>query len=110
MLSTISKDRTETCVKDIESHHVDFESQKYDSLSGMVDAFYKDEVEAIILPESSRSAITDMEDFANFNKNTRVIFQTEIEVNNNTEAKSVEDITSHSFNVLITGSDSRIDI
>lgn len=110
MLSTISKDRTETCVKDIESHHVDFESQKYDSLSGMVDAFYKDEVEAIILPESSRSAITDLEDFANFNQNTRVIFQTEIEVNNNTEAKSVDDITSHSFNVLITGSDSRVDI
>ena len=70
MLSTISKDRTETCIKDIESHHVDFESQKYDSLSGMVDAFYKDEVEAIILPESSRSAITDMDDFANFNQNT----------------------------------------
>lgn len=110
ILSTISKNRTQACIKDIESHNVEFESQKYDSLSGMVDAFYKDEVDAIILPESSRSAITDMEEYANFNKNTRVIFQTEVETNNNTEANSVDDITSHSFNVLITGSDSRIDI
>lgn len=110
MLRTISRNRTEACLDDIADKNVSIEESNYDSLTNLLQAFYGGEVEAIILPEGSRSAVLDMEDYTNFNNNTRVIFQTEVESTSDAQANAVDDITSHPFNVLITGSDSRVGI
>ena len=48
-----------------------------------------------------------MEDYSNFDSNTRVVYQTSYKVKNNDSATSVSDITSKPFNVLISGSDTR---
>lgn len=80
---------------------------EYDSLSAMLEAFYNGEVDSIIINESSRSQILDMESYADFDNNTRVVYQTYYKVENTDKANAVSDITSKPFNVLISGSDTR---
>ena len=80
---------------------------EYDSLSSMLEAFYNGEVDSIIINESSRSQILDMESYADFDNNTRVVYQTSYKVENTDKANAVSDITSKPFNVLISGSDTR---
>lgn len=80
---------------------------EYDSMTALLEAFYNGEVDSIIINESSRSQILDMEDYSNFDSNTRVVYQTSYKVKNNDSATSVSDITSKPFNVLISGSDTR---
>ena len=48
-----------------------------------------------------------MESYADFDNNTHVVYQTSYKVENTDKAKSVTDITSKPFNVLISGSDTR---
>ena len=67
-------------------------------------------MEAIILNESYRSNVEDIEEYKNFSDNTRVIYQTTFETEDTNSANAVSDITQHPFNVLITGSDSRVGI
>ena len=80
---------------------------EYDSLSAMLEAFYNGEVDSIIINESSRSQILDMESYADFDNNTRVVYQTSYKVENTDKANAVSDITSKPFNILISGSDTR---
>lgn len=80
---------------------------EYDSMTALLEAFYNGEVDSIIINESSRSQILDMEAYSNFDSNTRVVYQTSYKVKNNDSATSVSDITSKPFNVLISGSDTR---
>lgn len=101
---------TETCLKDIEDKNITIERSNYDSLSNLMAAFYSNEVEAIILNESYRSNVTDIEEYQSFDDNTRVIYQTSFETEDTNSANAVSDITQHPFNVLITGSDSRVGI
>lgn len=98
---------TKACLEDIRSKDVPFEEVTYDGISLMVDALYAGEVDAIILTESSRSNVTELDEYKKFNKETKVIYQTAFEINGNNKAKAVTDITESSFNVLISGSDSR---
>ena len=79
----------------------------YESLSAMLEAFYNGDVDSIIINESSRDQITDMETYADFNNITRVVYQTSYEVENTDKANAVSDITNTPFNVLISGSDTR---
>ena len=79
----------------------------YESLSAMLEAFYNSEVDSIIINESSRGQITDMETYADFNNTTRVVYQTSYEVENTDKANAVSNITTTPFNVLISGSDTR---
>ena len=44
---------------------------------------------------------------ADFDNNTRVVYQTSYKVENTDKANAVSDITSKPFNVLISGSDTR---
>ena len=80
---------------------------EYDSLSAVLEAFYNGEVDSIIINVSSRSQILDMESYADFDNNTRVVYQTYYKVENTDKANAVSDITSKPFNVLISGSDTR---
>lgn len=101
---------TRTCLEDIESKDINIEQMNYDSISNLMSAFYSGEVDVVILNESYRSNVEDIEEYKNFSDNTRVIYQTTFETEDTNVANSVSDITEHPFNVLITGSDSRVDI
>lgn len=101
---------TQTCLEDIESKDINIEQINYDNISNLMSAFYSGEVDVVILNESYRSNVEDIEEYKNFSDNTRVIYQTTFETEDTNVANSVSDITEHPFNVLITGSDSRVDI
>lgn len=101
---------TETCLEDIESKDIKIEQMNYDSISNLMSAFYSGEVDVVILNESYRSNVEDIEEYKNFSDNTRVIYQTTFETEDTNVANTVSDITEHPFNILITGSDSRVDI
>lgn len=101
---------TQTCLEDIESKNINIEQINYDNISNLMSAFYSGEVDVVILNESYRSNVEDIEEYKNFSDNTRVIYQTTFETEDTNVANSVSDITEHPFNVLITGSDSRVGI
>ncbi len=94
-------------LKELSSEGIVLSQTEYDSMTALLEAFYNGEVDSIIINESSRSQILDMEAYSNFDSNTRVVYQTSYKVKNNDSATSVSDITSKPFNVLISGSDTR---
>lgn len=94
-------------LKELSSEGIVLNQTEFDSMTALLEAFYNGEVDSIIINESSRSQILDMEAYSNFDSNTRVVYQTSYKVKNNDSATSVSDITSKPFNVLISGSDTR---
>lgn len=94
-------------LKELSSEGIVLNQTEYDSMTALLEAFYNGEVDSIIINESSRSQILDMEAYSNFDSNTRVVYQTSYKVKNNDSATSVSNITSKPFNVLISGSDTR---
>ena len=106
-LRSIGTQGSKKILKELSNSGIVMEQNEYDSLSSMLDAFYNGEVESIIINESSRSQILDLESYADFDNNTRVVYQTSYKVENTDKASAVDDITSKPFNVLISGSDTR---
>lgn len=106
-LRTIGTQGTSKALKELSKDGIVMNQSEYDSLSSMLEAFYNGEVDSIIINESSRSQILDMESYADFDNNTRVVYQTSYKVENTDKANAVSDITSKPFNVLISGSDTR---
>ena len=107
ILRNIGAQGSKKALKELSNEGIVLEQKGYDSLSALLEGFYNGEVESIIINESSRSQILDMESYADFDNNTRVVYQTSYKVENTDKAKSVTDITSKPFNVLISGSDTR---
>lgn len=106
-LRTIGTQGSSKALTELSKDGIVMNQSEYDSLSAMLEAFYNGEVDSIIINESSRSQILDMESYANFDNNTRVVYQTSYKVENTDKANAVSDITSKPFNVLISGSDTR---
>lgn len=106
-LRNIGTQGSKKVLKELSNEGIVLKQKEYDSLTALLEDFYNGEVEAIIINESSRSQILDMESYADFDTNTRVVYQTSYKVENTDKAKSVTDITSKPFNVLISGSDTR---
>ncbi|WP_295568531.1 LCP family protein [uncultured Holdemanella sp.] len=106
-LRSIGTQGSKKVLSELSNSGIVMEQNEYDSLSAMLDAFYNGEVESIIINESSRSQILDLESYADFDNNTRVVYQTSYKVENTDKAIAVDDITSKPFNVLISGSDTR---
>ena len=106
-LRTIGIQGSSKALTELSKDGIVMNQSEYDSLSAMLEAFYNGEVDAIIINESSRSQILDMESYADFDNNTRVVYQTSYKVENTDKANAVSDITSKPFNVLISGSDTR---
>ena len=106
-LRNIGTQGSKKVLKELSNEGIVLEQKEYDSLSALLEGFYNGEVDSIIINESSRSQILDMESYADFDTNTRVVYQTSYKVENTDKAKSVTDITSKPFNVLISGSDTR---
>ena len=103
----LNEEGSKKALKELSSEGIVLNQTEYDSMTALLEAFYNGEVDSIIINESSRSQILDMEAYSNFDSNTRVVYQTSYKVKNNDSATSVSDITSKPFNVLISGSDSR---
>lgn len=106
-LRTIGTQGSSKALKELSKDGIVMNQSEYDSLSAMLESFYNGEVDSIIINESSRSQILDMESYADFDNNTRVVYQTSYKVENTDKANAVRDITSKPFNVLISGSDTR---
>ena len=106
-LSSIGTQGSKKVLNELSNCGIVMEQNEYDSLSSMLEAFYNGEVESIIINESSRSQILDLESYTDFDNNTRVVYQTSYKVENTDKASAVDDITSKPFNVLISGSDTR---
>lgn len=106
-LRTIGTQGSSKALKELSKDGIVMNQSEYDSLSAMLEAFYNGEVDSIIINESSRSQILDMESYADFDNNTRVVYQTSYKVENTDKANAVSDITTTPFNVLISGSDTR---
>ena len=106
-LRTIGTQGSSKTLKELSKDGIVMNQSEFDSLSAMLEAFYNGEVDSIIINESSRSQILDMESYADFDNNTRVVYQTSYKVENTDKAHAVSDITSKPFNVLISGSDTR---
>ena len=106
-LRTIGTQGSSKALTELSKDGIVMNQNEYDSLSAMLEAFYNGEVDSIIINESSRSQILDMESYADFDNNTRVVYQTSYKVENTDKANAVTDITSKPFNVLISGSDTR---
>lgn len=107
ILRTIGTQGSSKALTELSKDGIVMNQSEYDSLSAMLEAFYNGEVDSIIINESSRSQILDMESYADFDNNTRVVYQTYYKVENTDKANAVSDITSKPFNVLISGSDTR---
>lgn len=103
----LNEEGSKKALKELSSEGIALNQTEYDSMTALLEAFYNGEVDSIIINESSRSQILDMEAYSNFDSNTRVVYQTSYKVKNNDSATSVSDITSKPFNVLISGSDTR---
>lgn len=106
-LKTIGTVGSKIVLKELNKDGIQLNQTKYDSMTDMLAAFYNGDVDSIIINESSRDQITDIEEYAEFDKNTRVVYQTSYEVENTDKANAVSNITTTPFNVLISGSDTR---
>lgn len=106
-LANINTVGSKKVMKELNNSGIQMEQKEYGSLTEMLESFYSGEVDSIVISESSRSQITDMEAYANFDNNTRVVYQTSYKVDNTDKASAVSDITKVPFNVLISGSDTR---
>lgn len=103
----LNEQGSKKALKELSGEGIVLNQTEYDSMTALLEAFYNGEVDSIIINESSRSQILDMEAYSNFDSNTRVVYQTSYKVKNNDSATAVSDITSKPFNVLISGSDTR---
>lgn len=106
-LANINTVGSKKILKELNSSGISMEQKEFGSLTEMLESFYNGEVDSIVINESSRSQITDMETYTDFDNNTRVVYQTSYKVENTDKANSVSNITNTPFNVLISGSDTR---
>lgn len=106
VLRTIGKESTKKSLSDLKKNNVTYTKKTYDNMLGMLKALYDGDVDAIVLNEAYRSNVCDLEDYTNFNNDTKVIHKTVYYTKENSSSLAVSDITSKPFNILISGNDS----
>ena len=87
-----------------------FDQKDYVSVQALVDALYSEEVDAIVLNETYRNNVSELEDFVNFESETKVVHKTVYYTDKANEALVVSDITTEPFNILISGNDTYGDV
>lgn len=105
-LRNIDQTGTEKSLEDISSKDITIENVEYDNVPSQVKALYDGEVDAIVLNEVYRPNVTELEDYADFSNQTKVVYQTVFYTDTENEPLAVSDITTNPFTVLITGNDS----
>lgn len=106
VLTNIGKESTQKSLKDIKKDKVTYTKSDYDNVPSLIKALYDGEVDAVVLNEVYRSNVCDIEEYANFNNETKVIHKTVYYTKENSSSLAVSDITSKPFNILISGNDS----
>ena len=106
-LANINTQGSKKILKELNKSGIQMEKREYGSLTEMLESFYNGEVDSIVINESSRSQITYIDAYKDFDNNTRVVYQTSYKVENTDKANAVSNITTTPFNVLISGSDTR---
>lgn len=106
VLRTIGKESTKKSLSDLKKNNVTYTKKTYDNMLGMLKALYDGKVDAIVLNEAYRSNVCDLEDYTNFNNDTKVIHKTVYYTKENSSLLAVSDITSKPFSILISGNDS----
>lgn len=106
VLKTIGNEATKKSLTDLKKNNVTYTKKTCDNMLGMLKALYDGEVDAIVLNEAYRSNVCDLEDYTNFNNDTKVIHKTVYYTKENSSSLAVSDITSKPFNILISGNDS----
>lgn len=106
-LANINTVGSKKILKELTDSGIQMEQKEFGSLTEMLESFYNGEVDSIVINESSRSQITDIDAYKDFDNNTRVVYQTSYKVENTDKANAVSNITTTPFNVLISGSDTR---
>ena len=106
VLKTIGKEATKKSLADLKKNNVTYTKKTYDNMLGMLKALYDGEVDVIVLNEAYRSNVCDLEDYTNFNNDTKVIHKTVYYTEENSSLLAVSDITSKPFSILISGNDS----
>lgn len=106
VLTNINKEGTKKSLNDISKQNIGYSTEKFDNVPAMLQALYEGEVDAIILNEAYRSNVSEIENYGNFNNETKVIHQTVYYTKEANNSLAVSDITSKPFTILITGNDS----
>jgi len=106
VLRTIGKESTKKSLSDLKKNNVAYTKKTYDNMLGILKALYDGEVDAFVLNEAYRSNVCDLEDYTNFNNDTKVIHKTVYYTEENSSLLAVSDITSKPFSILISGNDS----
>lgn len=106
VLKNINKEGTKKSLNDISKQNIGYSTEKFDNVPAMLQALYEGEVDAIILNEAYRSNVSEIENYGNFNNETKVIHQTVYYTKEANNPLAVSDITSKPFTILITGNDS----
>lgn len=106
-LANINTTGSKKILRELTNSGIQMEQKEFGSLTEMLESFYNGDVDSIIINESNRSQILDIESYSDFDNNTRVVYQTSYKVENTDKANAVSNITTTPFNVLISGSDTR---
>lgn len=106
-LANINTTGSKKILKELTNSGISMEQKEFGSMTEMLESFYNGKVDSIVISESSRSQITDIDAYKDFDNNTRVVYQTSYKVENTDKANAVSNITTTPFNVLISGSDTR---
>ena len=106
VLRTIGMESTKKSLSDLKKNNVTYTKKTYDNMLGILKALYDGDVDAIVLNEAYRSNVCDLEDYTNFNNDTKVIHKTVYYTEENSSLLAVSDITSKPFSILISGNDS----
>lgn len=106
VLTNINKEGTKKSLNDISKQNIGYSTEKFDNVPAMLQALYEGQVDAIILNEAYRSNVSEIENYENFNYETKVIHQTVYYTKEANNSLAVSDITSKPFTILITGNDS----
>lgn len=108
VLESMDKENTDKVVEKVnEQVSGEIKTKEFLSPFDLAEALYNESVDAIILNEAYRGTFQDNEekkDFENFDSETKVIYQVEIETEINDISKNV-DVTNSSFNLFISGID-----
>ena len=108
VLNTLDRVGTDKCLDAIANENVTITQTGFDGLNAEVAALYDHSVDAIILNEARRGSVAENEQYANFDNDTKVVYETVYYTDAvQGSAKKVNDITQQPFTVLISGSDSR---
>ena len=106
VLTNINKEGTKQSLNDISKQNIGYSTEKFDNVPAMLQALYEGEVDAIILNEAYRSNVSEIENYGNFNNETKVIHQTVYYTKEANNSLAVSDITTKPFTILITRNDS----